>query len=81
MNGTFCDHLVIYIRDGHPYLKLLLTDLSQMHLTGLVERTILVFKSSKSDVSLQSKVMAFRVLDFYIGLLEHFKKFKFLRGF
>ena len=27
------------------------------------------------------KVMAFRVLDFYIGPLEHFKKSKSLRGF
>ena len=35
-------------------LTLPLIDLNQMHLIGLVERTILVFKSSKSDVSLQS---------------------------
>ena len=35
-------------------LKLLLVDLNQMHLIGLVERNILVFKSSKSDVPLQS---------------------------
>ena len=41
-------------RDDHQNLKLLLIDLNQMHLIGLVERTILVFKSSKSDVSLQS---------------------------
>ena len=41
-------------RDGHQNLKLLLIDLNRMHLIGLVERTILVFKSSKSDVSLQS---------------------------
>ena len=27
------------------------------------------------------KVMAFRILDFYIGLLEHFKMSKSLRGF
>ena len=26
-------------------------------------------------------VMAFRVLDFYIGRLEHFKKSKSLKGF
>ena len=45
--GTFC-------RDGHQNLKLLSIDLNQTHLIGLVERTILVFKSSKSDVSLQS---------------------------
>ena len=42
------------IRDDHQNLKLLSIDLNQMHLIGLVERTILVFKSSKSDVSLQS---------------------------
>ena len=41
-------------RDGHQNLKLLLIDLNQMHLIGLVEITILVFKSSKSDVLLQS---------------------------
>ena len=41
-------------RDGHQNLKLLLIDLNQMHLIGLVERNILVFKSSKSDVPLQS---------------------------
>ena len=41
-------------RDDHQNLKLLSIDLNQMHLIGLVERTILVFKSSKSDVSLQS---------------------------
>ena len=41
-------------RDDHQNLKLFLIDLNQMHLIGLVERTILVFKSSKSDVSLQS---------------------------
>ena len=41
-------------RDGHQNLKLFLIDLNQMHLIGLVERTILVFESSKSDVSLQS---------------------------
>ena len=40
-------------RDGHQNLKLLLIDLNQMHLIGLVERTILVFKLSKSAVSLQ----------------------------
>ena len=40
-------------RDEHQNLKLLLIDLNQMHMIGLVERTILVFKSSKSDVSLQ----------------------------
>ena len=42
------------IRDGHQNLKLLLNDLNQMHLIGLIERSILGFKSSKSDVSLQS---------------------------
>ena len=41
-------------RDGHQNLKLLWIDLTQMHLIGLVERNILVFKSSKSDVPLQS---------------------------
>ena len=41
-------------RDGHQNLKSLLIDLNQMHLIELVERTTLVFKSSKSDVSLQS---------------------------
>ena len=43
-------------RDGHQNLKLLLIDLhvNQMHLIGLVDRTILVFKSSKSNVLLQS---------------------------
>ena len=41
-------------RDDHQNLKLLSIDLNQMHLIGLVERTILVFKSSKSDVSLES---------------------------
>ena len=41
-------------RDDHQNLKLLSIDLSQMHLIGLVDRMILVFKSSKSDVSLQS---------------------------
>ena len=41
-------------RDDHQNLKLLLIDLNQMHLIGLVERNILVFKSSKSDVPLQS---------------------------
>ena len=40
--------------DDHQNLKLLSIDLNQMHLIGLVERTIFVFKSSKSDVSLQS---------------------------
>ena len=42
-----------FTNDGHQNLKLLLINLNQMHLIGLVERTILVFKSSKSDVSLQ----------------------------
>ena len=46
--------LLTYIRDDHQNLKLLSIDLNQMHLIGLVERTILVFKSSKSDVLLQS---------------------------
>ena len=41
-------------RDGHQNLKLLLIDPNQMYLIGFVERTILVFESSKSDVSLQS---------------------------
>ena len=41
-------------RDGHQNLKLLLIDLNQMLLIGLVERNIMVFKSSKSDVLLQS---------------------------
>ena len=41
-------------RDDHQNLKLLLNDLNQMHLIGLVERNILVFKSSKSDVPLHS---------------------------
>ena len=31
-------------RDGHQNLKSLLIDLNQMHLIGLVERTILVFE-------------------------------------
>ena len=43
-----------YNRDGHQKLKLLLTDLSHIHLIGLAKRNILVFKSCKSDVSLQS---------------------------
>ena len=43
-----------------------------MHLIGLVERNSLVFKSSKSDVPLQS--YGFKVSDFYIGLLELFKR-------
>ena len=42
------------IRDGHQNLKMLLIDPNQMHLIGFVKRTILDFKSSKSDVSLQS---------------------------
>ena len=48
------------IRDGHQNLKLLLIDLNQMRLKGIVERNILVFKSFKSDGPLK-KVMAFRV--------------------
>ena len=44
----------LFNRDGHQNLKLLLIDPIQIHLIGLVERSILVFKSSKSDVSLQS---------------------------
>ena len=43
-----------YSRDDHQNLKLLLIDLNQMQLIGLVERNILVFISSKSDVPLQS---------------------------
>ena len=50
----FIFYLCTISRDGHQNLKLLLIDLNQMHLIGLVKRTILVFKSSKSDVSLQS---------------------------
>ena len=46
--------MMFIIRDDHQNLKLLLIDLNQMHLIGLVERNILVFKSSKSDVPLQS---------------------------
>ena len=61
----------VFSRDGHQNLKLLLNDLNQMHLIGLVERNRIF----------GCKVMAFRVLDFYIGLLEHFKKSKSLRGF
>ena len=81
--GQACSYeeLILYCRDDHQNLKLLLIDLNHrgpMHLIGLVERTILVFKSSKPDV--RCKVMAFRVLDFYIGLLEHFKKSKSLRS-
>ena len=58
-NAIFEFHWTIYykmhnIRDDHQNLKLLSIDLNQMHLIGLVERTILVFKSPKSDVSLQS---------------------------
>ena len=54
-----CDKIKLHLdmcstRDDHQNLKLLSIDLNQMHLIGLVERTILVFKSSKSDVSLQS---------------------------
>ena len=64
-------------RDDHQNLKLLLIDLNQMHLIGLVERTILVL--NHLNRMFRCKVMAFRVLDFYIGLQEHFKKF--LRGF
>ena len=40
-------------RDGHQNLNLLWIDLNQVHLIGPVERNILVFKSSKSDVPLQ----------------------------
>ena len=45
---------IYFNKDDHQNLKLLSIDLNQMLLIGLVERTILVFKSSKSDVSLQS---------------------------
>ena len=41
-------------RDAHQNLNLLWIDLNQVHLIGPVERNILVFKSSKSDVPLQS---------------------------
>ena len=44
----------IIIRDGHQNLNFLWIDLNQVHLIGPVERNILVFKSSKSDVPLQS---------------------------
>ena len=50
----YIDLKILYIMDGHQNLKLLLIDPNQMYLIGFVERTILVFKSSKSDVSLQS---------------------------
>ena len=55
-NSSDCEGWVFiaHIRDDHQNLKLVSIDLKQMHLIGLVERTILVFKSSKSDVSLQS---------------------------
>ena len=53
VHALFC-HMTHINRDDHQNLKLLSIDLNQMHLIGLVERTILVFKSSKSDVSLQS---------------------------
>ena len=50
-----CRLLILYgSRDGHQNLKLLLIDLNQTNLIGFVERTILVFKSSESVVSLQS---------------------------
>ena len=39
---------------------------------SFVERNILVFESSKSDVSLQS--YGPYSVRFYMGLLEHFKK-------
>ena len=38
-----CKSLCSNGRDDHQNLKLLLTDLNQMHLIGLVERNILVF--------------------------------------
>ena len=41
-------------RDGHQNLKLLGINLNQVHLIGLVERNISLFKSSKSDIPLQS---------------------------
>ena len=50
-------------RDGHQNLKLLLIDPNQMHLIGFVERTILGFKSSKSDVSYVAKLWPLEYLD------------------
>ena len=50
----YVDAAATFNRDDHQNLKLLSIDLNQMHLIGLVERTNLIFKSSKSDVSLQS---------------------------
>ena len=54
MSKSFYSKTFTTSRDDHQNWKLLLIDLNQMHLIGLGERTILVFKSSKSDVSLQS---------------------------
>ena len=67
------------ISNGHQNLKLLLIDLmNQMHLIGLVERTILVLNHlnwlNHLNRMFRYKVMAFSILDFYVGLLEHFKK-------
>ena len=66
-------------RDDHQNLKLLSIDLNQMHLIGFVERTFWFL--NHLNRMFRCKVMAFRVLDFYIRLLEHFKKPKSLRGF
>ena len=45
--------LIAITRNGHQNLNLVWIDLNQVHLIGPVERNILVFKSSKSDVPLQ----------------------------
>ena len=43
-----------YSRDDQQKLKLLLSDLNQIHWIGFIKRNILGFKSFKSDVPLQS---------------------------
>ena len=59
----FIFYLCTISRDGHQNLKLLLIDLNQMHLIGLVKRTILVL--NHLNLMFRCQVMAFRVLDFY----------------